>query len=84
MMTERLRRRRLLWMVGWLAKSKLTRLTYEPSFEGDAVWSGGRILFTSDRRGQSEIFAMKADGSKPQALFDSEALESLRKACSTW
>ncbi len=67
-----------------LAKSKLTRLTYEPSFEGDAVWSGGRILFTSDRRGQSEIFAMRADGSKPQALFDSQALEALRKACSSW
>ena len=67
-----------------LPKSKLTRLTYDPTFEGHAVWSGGRILFTSDRRGQSEIFAMKADGSKPQALFDSQALEALRRACSSW
>ena len=67
-----------------LVKSKLTRLTYEPSFEGDAVWSGGRILFTSDRRGQSEVFTMKADGAKQQALFDSQALEALRKACSSW
>lgn len=67
-----------------LASSTLKRLTYAPSFEGDAIWSGGRILFTSDRHGQSEIFTMKADGSKPQALFDGEALEALRKACSTW
>jgi len=67
-----------------LAKSKLTRLTYQPSFEGDAVWSGGRILFTSDRRGQSEIFAMKADGSKQQVLFGSEALEALREVCRSW
>lgn len=67
-----------------IIESELTRLTYDPSFEGDAIWSGGRILFTSDQRGQPEIFAMKADGSKPRVLFDSEALEALREACSTW
>jgi TolB protein len=67
-----------------LAKSRLKRLTYLPSFEGDPIWSGKRVLFTSDQQGQSELFSMKADGAKQQALFRGEALERLRAACGSW
>jgi TolB protein len=52
--------------------SRLTRLTYNPGYDGEPSWSsdGTRIAFSSDRDGDSEIFVMDSDGSNVTQVTD--------------
>jgi TolB protein len=49
-----------------------TNLTDEPGNDSEARWSndGSRIVFASDRTGDSEVWAMDADGSNPTRLTE--------------
>ena len=51
-------------MVYDLARETSTRLTFDPGADGWPLWSpdGQRILFSSDRDGAANIYAMAADG----------------------
>jgi Tol biopolymer transport system component len=53
------------------------RLTNNPAFDGDPVWSpdGTRIVFTSSRDGNEEIYSMNADGSSQTRLTNNVALD---------
>ncbi len=50
--------------------SDLTRLTTTPGYDAESVYSpdGSKILFTSIRDGDLELYVMNADGSNPQRL----------------
>jgi Tol biopolymer transport system component len=54
-----------------------TRLTNNPAFDGDPVWSpdGTRIAFTSTRDGNEEIYSMNADGTNQTRLTNNLALD---------
>jgi serine/threonine protein kinase len=59
-----------------LTRSTRSRLTFEPSREGSAVWSpdGSWIVFASSRKGPSDLFRRRADGSGgEELLFESTA-----------
>jgi Tol biopolymer transport system component len=47
-----------------------TRLTNDPSFDLDPIWSpdGLKIAFTTTRNSNAEIYVMNADGSVPTPL----------------
>ena len=48
-----------------VVRETLTRLTFDPAFDGNPLWSrdGLRIIFTSTREGPLNIFSQAADGS---------------------
>jgi Tol biopolymer transport system component/DNA-binding winged helix-turn-helix (wHTH) protein len=54
-----------------LVRGGKTRLTFDPADDLDCVWSpdGTRIVFTSDRSGQRNIYWKLADGSRPEELL---------------
>lgn len=53
--------------------SDLKQLTHTPGYDAEAVYSpdSKKILFTSDRDGDLELYEMNADGSNLQRLTDS-------------
>ena len=55
----------------------LTRLTDDPAFDGQPVWSpdGSQILFVSKRDGDTDIYSMKPDGSEVIRLTDDPAVD---------
>ena len=57
--------------------SRVTNLTNHSADEGSPAWSpdGARIAFTSDRDGNTEIYAMNADGSGVTRLTDHSAFD---------
>ncbi|MGA2002759.1 MAG: protein kinase [Terriglobales bacterium] len=58
-------RRRNIWIHELAQGLTTTRLTFDPSFEGDPIWSpdGKQILFFSNRRGGFRLYLKNADGS---------------------
>ncbi|MET0164726.1 MAG: protein kinase, partial [Vicinamibacterales bacterium] len=64
-----------IWVIDWARRDALTRFTFDPalSFNGNVVWSpdGLRIAFTSDRKGNRDIFARKTGGVGEETLLDS-------------
>ncbi len=59
--------------------SGVTRMTDNHNFDGQPIWSpdGSKIVFVSDRDGNTEIYEMNADGSSPTNLSNSPAFEEL-------
>jgi Tol biopolymer transport system component len=57
--------------------SNQVNLTNAPGEDVDPVWSpdGSRILFTSSRDGNPEVYVMQADGSNPTNLSRSPAID---------
>ena len=57
--------------------SQPERLTREPAFDGFPVWSpsSDRILFTSKRDRNLELYLMKPDGSEQRRLTHTTARE---------
>lgn len=64
-----------------LADGKVSELTSNENFDGDAGWSpdGKQIVFTSDRDGNYEIYSMNADGSGPKRLTNNPGHDSFPK-----
>jgi len=58
-------RRRNIWIHELAQGLATTRLTFDPSFDGDPIWSpdGKQILFFSNRRGGFRLYLKNADGS---------------------
>ncbi len=58
-------RRRNIWIHELAQGFATTRLTFDPSFDGDPIWSpdGKQILFFSNRRGGFSLYLKNADGS---------------------
>jgi Tol biopolymer transport system component len=58
-------RRRNIWIHELAEGLATTRLTFDPSFNGDPIWSpdGKQILFFSNRRGGFRLYLKNADGS---------------------
>lgn len=56
---------------------QVRRLTYSSSYDGDPAYSpdGSKILFVSDRSGDSDIYSMNADGSHQTRLTHSGQLD---------
>jgi serine/threonine-protein kinase len=54
-----------------LARQTLTRLTFDPGLDSNAVWTpdGQRIIFASSRQGQINLFWQPADGTGPAELL---------------
>jgi serine/threonine protein kinase/Tol biopolymer transport system component len=63
-----------IWLLDW-ARDASTRFTFDPSvsFNGNVVWSpdGLRIAFTSNRKGNRDIFARTTGGAGEDTLRDS-------------
>jgi serine/threonine protein kinase len=59
-----------IWIFDLLSGTK-KRLTFDPADDSDPVWSpdGSRIAFSSDRRGQRDIYQTMADGSGREDLL---------------
>ncbi len=57
--------------------SKQLRITSDPSDDHDPFWSadGTRIVFSSDRSGDSEIYVMNADGTNVTRLTNSRGAD---------
>ena len=55
-----------------------TRLTTDPAEDTQPAWSpdGSKIVFTSDRDGNGEIYLMNADGSGQTNLTNNPAYDS--------
>lgn len=64
-----------------LKDGKITQITANKNFDGDAGWSpdGGTIVFSSDRDGNYEIYAMKADGTDVKRLTNNAGHDSFPK-----
>ncbi|MFI5113785.1 MAG: protein kinase [Terriglobales bacterium] len=77
-------RRRDIWIHGLAQGLATTRLTFDPSFNSDPIWSpdGKKILFSSNRRGGFRLYLKSADG------FGSEEevadLGSLAQGANVW
>ncbi len=58
--------------------SGVTNLTNNPAFDGSLVWSpdGSKIVFTSNRDGNSKLYVMNADGSGVRNLTNNPAFDS--------
>ena len=59
-----------IWVID-LVRGTRTRLTFDPADELNPVWSpdGTRIAFTSNRRGERDLYQKPADGSGPDELL---------------
>ena len=57
--------------VSELARGTLSRITTDPGFDGSPFWSpdGERVIFTSTRSGQPELFSKAADGTGAAQLL---------------
>jgi Tol biopolymer transport system component len=53
-----------LWVYDF-ARGGMTRLTFDPSLEGTGIWTadGRRVVFSSNRGGARNLYAMPSDGS---------------------
>ena len=63
-----------------LARGTLTRLTTDPAIDRDPVWTrdGRRVVFTSLRNGQPELFAQAADGTGgPERLLTIDGAQEI-------
>src|SRR5690606_3487509 len=60
-----------------LETGELLRLTDEPGYDAEATISpdGSRIIFTSTRSGDLDLWVMDADGSNPRQLTDTLGYE---------
>lgn len=69
-----------------LETRELDPLTITPGSEADPTWSpdGQNIYFTSNRRGQEELFVMTADGRNQQPLFQADNLDAIVAECRSW
>jgi Tol biopolymer transport system component len=58
--------------------SDQTNLTKDPASDSSPTWSpdGKKIAFSSDRDGNSEIYAMNADGSDQTRLANDPAIDT--------
>jgi eukaryotic-like serine/threonine-protein kinase len=59
-----------IWVID-LVRGTRTRLTFDPADDLNPVWSpdGTRIAFTSDRKGERDIYQKTADGSGQEELL---------------
>ena len=54
---------------------EITNITFHPGIDGEPDWSpdGSRIVFTSDREGNEDIYIVNADGTGVMQLTDHPA-----------
>ena len=66
-----------IYTVG-IAGGVATRLTTQPSYEANPVWSpdGRQIAFSSDRHGNADVFVMPADGGRALRLTYNSSAET--------
>jgi Tol biopolymer transport system component len=59
-----------IWLFD-LARGGKSRFTFDPADDINSVWSkdGGRIFFTSDRKGQRDIFQKKVNAAEDEELI---------------
>lgn len=59
-----------IWLIE-IANGKATRFTSDPGWEAFPTWSadGSRILFTSNRGGQFDLYQKASNGAGPEELF---------------
>ena len=59
-----------IWVID-LVRGTKSRLTFDPADDLNPVWSpdGTRIAFTSNRKGERDIYVKPADGSGPEQLL---------------
>ena len=62
--------KRDIWLID-LARGVNSRFTFDPADDLNPVWSkdGSRVLFTSDRRGQRDIFQKKVNAAEEEELI---------------
>ncbi len=60
-----------------LARGLRTRFTFDPAVETEAVWSpdGRTIVFSSNRKGQYDLYRKAADGTGAEDLLHADKLE---------
>jgi WD40 repeat protein len=53
-----------IWLMDLARGGVITRFTFDPAGEGDVIWApdGTRIVFSSNRKGNTDIFEKKASG----------------------
>jgi eukaryotic-like serine/threonine-protein kinase len=63
-------KKRDLWLFD-LARGLKSRFTFDPADDLDSVWSkdGSRIFFSSDRKGQRDIFQKRVDATEEEELI---------------
>ncbi len=68
-----------------LTRGTRSRLTFDPTREGSPVWSpdGTWIIYSAARRGPSDIFRRRADGSGGEELLFESAADKMPTSIST-
>jgi Tol biopolymer transport system component len=66
--------KRDIWLFD-LARGARSRFTFDPADDLNPVWSkdGGRIYFTSDRKGQRDIFQKKVNAAEEEELISTSS-----------
>ncbi|HUV14287.1 MAG TPA: hypothetical protein VMY18_11645 [Acidobacteriota bacterium] len=65
-----------IWLLE-LSSGVFSRFTVDPAVGGDAVWSpdSQQLLFTSHRKGPTNLFVKSIGGSEAELLFEEEAFQ---------
>jgi len=74
-----------IWVID-LARETQTRLTVDPADDLNPAWSpdGARIAFTSNRKGQRDIYEKQADGiGEERLLLTSDTEKNVNAGCRT-